>query len=569
MIIMYLKTIKSGFRMATLEIAEDNTTTEVMDHHGLVAAACRDLDITKRINQCIGSNDPRRVIQPGVAVMAMIINGLGFTNRRLYLTPQFFQSKAIGQLFEENIVAEQLDDHTLGKTLDEIYAYGTSRLYSEIAFGIALDHGLLSKFAHLDSTSFALQGQYNDTEPQGIEVRHGYSKDHRPDLKQVMLSMATSGSADIPFWMEPHNGNSSDKKTFTETIKRVRDFQSALKQGDEFTWVADSALYNKDKLLSSNMYHWVSQVPETLSEVKGLLSQPDDSFDWTTLDTGYKYSSHASYYGDIEQHWLIISSEQAYQREKKTFEKKLTRQEEELKKACWRLGNKIFSCEEDAFSAGEQCAKRYRYHRIDLYVTPVFKNPGRGRPKSEVEKVLAGYKIQSTITRNQKVIEQELHRKGRFIIATNNLDKNTLSDEALFAAYKEQQGVERGFRFLKDPWFMVDSFFVKKRQRIEALMMVMTLCLLVYNYAQHKLRKSLKLANETLPNQLGKPVKNPTMRWIFQLMEGIAIVKLYNPAEKSFRAMITNLNDTRIKIIRLLGKTACLIYGIQMEIAGM
>ena len=141
-------------------------------------------------------------------------------------------------------------------------------------------------------------------------------------------------------------------------------------------------------------------------------------------------------------------------------------------------------------------------------MTPVFKNPGRGRPKSEVEKVLAGYKIQSTITRNQKVIEQELHRKGRFIIATNNLDKNTLSDEALFAAYKEQQGVERGFRFLKDPWFMVDSFFVKKRQRIEALMMVMTLCLLVYNYAQHKLRKSLKLANETLPNQLTTSVFN-------------------------------------------------------------
>ena len=90
-----------------------------------------------------------------------------------------------------------------------------------------------------------------------------------------------------------------------------------------------------------------------------------------------------------------------------------------------------------------------------------------------------------------------------------------------------------------------------------------------FRVPHHKLRESLKLANETLPNQLGKPVKNPTMRWIFQLMEGIAIFKLYNPVEKSFRAMITNLNDTRIKIIRLLGKTACLIYGIQMEIAGM
>ena len=91
-------------------------------------------------------------------------------------------------------------------------------------------------------------------------------------------------------------------------------------------------IYNKDKLLSSNVYHWVSRVPETLSEVKDLLSQPDDAFDWTTLDTGYKYSSHASYYGDIEQRWLIISSEQAYQREKKTFEKNLPGRKKNLKK---------------------------------------------------------------------------------------------------------------------------------------------------------------------------------------------------------------------------------------------
>ena len=72
--------------------------------------------------------------------------------------------------------------------------------------------------------------------------------------------------------------------------------------------------------------------------------------------------------------------------------------------------------------------------------------------------------------------------------------------------YKEQQGVEGGFRFIKDPWFMVDSIFLKSATRIEALMMVMTLCLLVYNFAQHRLRDSLKQHNTTIPNQLDKPV---------------------------------------------------------------
>ena len=100
-----------------LQIADSNTSSTIMDHHGLVAASCRELKLVERINTRIGSTDPRRVIQPGVAVMAMIINGLGFSNRRLYLTPQFFKNKCIEQLFEQDIKASQLDDHTLGKAL--------------------------------------------------------------------------------------------------------------------------------------------------------------------------------------------------------------------------------------------------------------------------------------------------------------------------------------------------------------------------------------------------------------------------------------------------------------------
>lgn len=75
---------------------------------------------------------------------------------------------------------------------------------------------------------------------------------------------------------------------------------------------------------------------------------------------------------------------------------------------------------------------------------------------------------------------------------------------------------------------MVDTFYIKKRKRIEALMMVMTLCLLVYNYTQYKIRAELKNQGETLPNQLGKQVKNPTLKWIIQLMEGVCIVRMYD-----------------------------------------
>ncbi|WP_119327608.1 hypothetical protein [Cysteiniphilum halobium] len=74
---------------------------------------------------------------------------------------------------------------------------------------------------------------------------------------------------------------------------------------------------------------------------------------------------------------------------------------------------------------------------------------------------MVGFKVLSHIKENEHKVSQYLNRKGRFIIATNQLNEERLNDKMLFAAYKDQQGVERGFRFLKDPWFMVDSFTEK------------------------------------------------------------------------------------------------------------
>ena len=69
------------------DLVQEEIKTLVMDHHGLVAATCLDLGIAKKIDDRFGKKDPRRVVSTGKAAVAMIINGLGFSNRRLYLTP--------------------------------------------------------------------------------------------------------------------------------------------------------------------------------------------------------------------------------------------------------------------------------------------------------------------------------------------------------------------------------------------------------------------------------------------------------------------------------------------------
>ena len=166
------------------------------------------------------------------------------------------------------------------------------------------------------------------------------------------------------------------------------------------------------------------------------------------------------------------------------------------------MGNQNFGCEKDINSEVTKIQKQFPLYKIMSRILPVMSYGKKGKPKSDEKPNLKGYKVNLSFELNQIETERELTKKGRIILATNDLDTTNYPDEKILSEYKEQQNVERGFRFLKDPWFMVDSIFLKSTRRIESLMMVMTLCLLVYNIAQYNLRKKLKEEKETLPNQL-------------------------------------------------------------------
>jgi transposase len=139
------------------------------------------------------------------------------------------------------------------------------------------------------------------------------------------------------------------------------------------------------------------------------------------------------------------------------------------------------------------------------------------------------------------------------VIATNVLDTQHLSDETLVDTYKDQNTtVERGFRFLKDPLFFAHSLFLKKPERIMALLMVMGLCLLVYALAEHRLRSELVNWDETLPDQTGKSTQRITMRRVFQIFEGIDILLLTTDGRQ--QRLILNLTDIHQRILGLLGR---------------
>ena len=149
--------------------------------------------------------------------------------------------------------------------------------------------------------------------------------------------------------------------------------------------------------------------------------------------------------------------------------------------------------------------------------------------------------------------------KACFVVGTN-IEASQLSDADIIQAYKGQAQAEGGFRFLKDPLFFVSSLFVKKPSRIQGLLMVMTLALLVYAVAQRRLRQQLARQNETVPNQINQPTGRPTLRWVFQLLEGIHRVRV--TVQGQVYDLVEGLNEVTIKVLRLFGEGVCRLYQI-------
>ena len=134
-----------------------SATTQRIDHLGIVAGVIQDLRLIELIDERIAT-DAREEISTGEAIAGMIINGLGFSDRPLTLTPQFFENKAMGRLFREGIKAEHFNRFKLGRALDDCYDYGCDQLFAELSMKICQSEGIDMRFNALDTTSFTLTG---------------------------------------------------------------------------------------------------------------------------------------------------------------------------------------------------------------------------------------------------------------------------------------------------------------------------------------------------------------------------------------------------------------------------
>jgi transposase len=258
-------------------LREKDVCGQVLDHLGLVASVIDRLKLVEKIDARIKvSMDKGAKVTMGQRLAAMILNGLGFIDDRLYMFPEFLKNKPIERLLGKGLTAKDFNDDALGRFLDAVSDYGITPLFSEIALEIGIAEGLLGGSAHFDTTSINVFGEYAEEETSlppkelssglstavpAFRLAHGHSKDHRPDLKQMVLNLATTGAAAFPIWMESHSGNASDKKVLQAGAARMNDFCKQIKNAPVFLYVGDSAFY--ERCVKENVpFKWLSRVPD-------------------------------------------------------------------------------------------------------------------------------------------------------------------------------------------------------------------------------------------------------------------------------------------------------------------
>jgi len=512
-----------------------------LDHLGIIAGIIDEIGIVEKINE-IFLVDIREKVNTGEVVKAIILNGLGFVSRPLYLFPDFFQDKPIEHLIKEGIKASDLNDDKIGRVMDKLYKHGLTKLFLIIALEVVKKFGIETKYSHLDSSSLHLHGEYknclnNEDKEQGINkenpinITQGYSRDHRPDLKQCILDLIVSSDGDIPLFFRGASGNESDKAVFAHILveySKQIDFDSIM--------VADSALYSENNLRLMVNMNWISRVPLSIKKAKNLVKVPISKELKPSDIKGYSYQEEKVFYGGIEQRWLLIESTERKKADLKKLTKKISEEFLKTNKQLVKLEKEEFEKKSLAELKIKDLTAKLKYHQIsDIEISE----------RLNKEQTIV-YQIKCKLIENQELIKKHENSCGRFILATNILDTTKLAPTEILRIYKEQQSTERGFRFIKDPLFFADSLFVKNPERVETMMMLMALCLLVYNLGQRQLRITLKTQKATVKNQLNKPTESPTLRWIFQCFQGIHIL-ITQGVDR-----ILNLTNEHCRILQVL-----------------
>jgi len=509
-------------------------------------------NVREIVNRSVCWDSSKAKVEPGV-LAEILVASLLCGERPLYRIQELWTHQGFPPYLEKHGVSvSQLNDDAFEYLLDRIAEADGQKIVEAVAMEFMAVHEITIELAHGDTSSVSVEGAYEDDTEGNFTVTYGHSKDHRPDLKQIKLGLFVQQEG-LPFSGEMLSGNTSDKKWNPQAVEYAA--QLVKEHGyDESIFVSDSALVSGKCLrsLAEKDIDFISLLPGTFSLEKMLKDQACKESAWIDLEIpGYRAFSTT---GEIEGSlfdFLVISSEKLGKRKEKSLADHIAREQKGFTKKAEQLHKETFACEADAQKAMRKLmntieAKGYTVTGSLHCEEKPLRRPGRPK-KDGIPEMEQHWKALVTPGElREDIYKQRLQRESTFVLVyrlENHQDRKNPGD--ILDAYKNQNTVEQGFRFLKQPVYL-GPIFLKKPGRIKALGYIFFLVLLVAKYLEYRVRLGLKRQDKRLIRG-GSEMLNPSTKSILDYLKILTVLQLGN----QYRMGIKNRNA--ILIMEALG----------------
>jgi transposase len=528
-----------GFVLPTIEAYP-------VQHLPIVKAYADKIGVVEVINQLVPTE---MGIDPGTIVLGMILDTLSGRSP-LYRLEEFFAHQDTALLLGQAIAPDAFNDDTVGRVLERLYNVGTMKIFTACAVRADQAYGLDKQSVHFDTTSISVYGDY--LPPEGspdqqapavpFTITHGYSKDKRPDLKQFVFSTLCVDRA-VPLWGKPEDGNASDTTVNNTLLSTIATFlgQHGVAPG-AYIYVADAALVTEDNLAALGATLFITRLPATSNEGGRLIAEAVAHNTWEAVGvlartkptkhrpaTAYRVSEgEVRLYGTTYRAVVVHSSAQDKRRQQR-LARDIQTAASTLHTTVRTAEQQEYFCRADAAAAAAQLrAVPTPYHLLDVTVEerPVY---GRGRPSAHTPRPVKAlrYRLKTTIRPHTERISRMEEEAGCFVLLTNGPTAGDMAHSAreILTVYKEQHGTEQNDGFLKDP-VIVNSLFLKKPERIEALGLVLLLALLLWRLMERQMRAHVERTGRPLTGWDKKPTERPTAFMMMTKFAGVLVCKV-------------------------------------------
>ncbi len=504
---------------------------------------------------------------PAVETLILLICNLALGKDPLYELEPWTASldgRCLG--YDASLPQGTFNDDRFGRALDKLYLADRASLMTRLVVRVVSEFEVSLERVHNDSTSVKAFGKIPGRTRTGLELKRGNSKDHRPDLKQLIFSLSISSDGAVPVHHKSYPGNRTDDTTHIETWKTIRRIHSE----PDFLYVADSKLCTDEQLsyIVGAGGRAITIMPETWSEVslfKDALGngQKAKREIWRRPKPGsereIEYFSvfkgdHLTHKRGYSIHWIYASEKR--KRDRISREEQLRKAEGDLMELNARINARNLKEKGDIENAARkilQARKVERFFHLEV-------GTAREESRVQVDKGRPGKhtRYRKRITRiwtlgwarNKQALKNEANTDGIFPLLSTD---KTLSAKDVLQAYKYQPRLEKRFCQFKNIHNAAPLLF-KKINRVDANMFAFFIALMIQALIERQVRQKMKANNRfSLPlYPEDREATHPTTAKIMNIFAPVSTYRITS-GSRFVEEFKDELSDTQKTIIKFFG----------------